>query len=244
MANIYANNALNQWLLKHGAFQPGAPGLPRKFVPAPSPPMGTYDPSLDYNAGAADRGYHQTLNDAETQYAQGQQDYGLGLGNLLTQHDRAAHDLNLQMDNVRRNYQILGHQQSDAAAAHGITSGGLLALSASRRADNQAHDLSPLQEAQQRNNEDYTNQKNLLSLQNARQFGGFEGNVLTDPFTGQPIFGTLATGVARAGAENTAYQNAINAQKIYGAQQGGYIAPQTAALDRARAAATKRGRRR
>ena len=54
------------------------PKPPAKGVPRPSelppPPIGTYDPSLDYNAGAAQRGYDQTVHDAETAYDQGLQD--------------------------------------------------------------------------------------------------------------------------------------------------------------------------
>jgi hypothetical protein len=165
----------------------------------------------------------QTTNDAETAFDRGQQDYNLAVNNLGLTRDRGLEDTQRQINDVTHQYNVLGHQQGDAAAAHGITSQGLLALSAQKRQANETHDQAPLFTQYNRINEDFGHQKTLLDLANARQFGGFEGHAMNDPLTGQPIFGDLATGLTRAGSGNALYQQGLSNQKIYGAQQGGYI---------------------
>lgn len=168
-----------------------------------APPPGTYDPTIDYESGAANRGYQYQQDDAATQFETGTQ-----------QHNATLADLLRQEGDVRQNYTVLGHQQADAAAAHGITSAGLLALSAGKRATNQAHDLVPLTAAENAENSNY-----------AHTFGGYNGQTMVDPYTGQPVVGSLVTSLGRAGIENTAYQTGLSGQKVYQAQQGGYVAP-------------------
>jgi hypothetical protein len=204
----------------------GAPakGTTTPFTPTlPPPPPGTYDPSIDYESGAANRGYQYTQNDAATQFETGTE-----------QHNATLADLLRQEGDVRQGYTRLGHQQADAAAAHGITSAGLLALSADKRATNQAHDLVPLTAAENAENSSY-----------AHTFGGYNGQTMTDPYTGQPVVGSLVTQLGRAGIENTAYQTGLSGQKVYQAQQGGYVAPsvQTNALGVTRSQASAFARR-
>ena len=222
---------LNQMRQKYNLPAPPKKGVPRPTT-LPPPPPGTYDPALDYQAGAANRGLTYQQNDAQTQFEQGTEDYNAASKNLLTNEQRTLADLLTQEGDVRHNYTVLGHQQADAAAAHGITSAGLLALSASKRAANQAHDLAPLTLAESRTKEDYTTNKNALDAQYARTFGGFNGTTLTDPYTGQSVVGSLVTSLGRGGTENTFYQQGLLGQKVFQAQQGGYIAPsvQTDAL--------------
>jgi hypothetical protein len=193
----------------------------------PPPPVGTYDSALDYQSGAANRGLTQTQNDAQTQYEHGQQDYGLGLGDLTATRDRSLADLLTQKHDVERQYGILGHQQAQSAAQHGITSAGLLGKSAQIRSANQAHDVAPIDLASTRAGEDFTRGKTGLDLANARTFGGFNGNTILNPLTGQPEVGSLATGVARAGSENTFYQGALGQQMAQQAAGNGYISPLT-----------------
>jgi hypothetical protein len=64
-----------------------------------------------------------------------------------------------------------------------------------------------------------------LDLGNARQFGGFNGQTILNPLTGQPEFGSLLTSLTRAGGENNAFQTASAGQRVAGAQANGYIAP-------------------
>lgn len=191
----------------------------------PAPPVGTYDSAIDYNAGAANRGYGQAQNDAQTQFEQGQQNYGLDLGALTQGRDRTLADLLQQKTDVGHQYGILGRQQAQAAAQHGITSQGLLGESAQIRSQNEQHDLAPIDLASQRAGQDFTQGKTLLDLNNARQFGGFNGQSILNPLTGQPEFGSLLTGLTRAGAENTAYQTGLAGQAAQGAAANGYVSP-------------------
>jgi hypothetical protein len=248
-----------------------AKGLPAGPLPniLPDPPVGTYDPAIDYNAGAANRGYSQTLNDAQTAFEQGQQDYGLGLGDLtmgrdrtladlLTGRDRGLADLltgetRLNQDygdqtrDRMRQFGILARQQAEGAAQRGITSAGLLAKSGAARNANAQLAQAQIDKGYQRGaqdigtqrtrvgedytrgttrtGEDFTRGKLGLDLGNARTFGGFNGQTILNPLTGQPEFGSLLTGVTRAGGENTAFQTAASQQRAAGAQSMGYVSP-------------------
>jgi hypothetical protein len=237
----------------------------------PPPPVGTYDPAIDYNSQAANRGFEQTRNDAQTAFEQGQQDYGLNLGDLTRGRDNSLSDLGTnaqrglldigqagtrnnedfwtQTGNLQRQYGILGRQQAEGAAQRGVTSAGLLGKSAQVRAANQGRDQGVLQTAHdrteqdlntayQRTSQDYATNagrtntafdqgKTRLDLGQARQFGGFNGQTLLNPLTGQPEFGSLITGVTRAGAENSAYQAAAGQQRASQAAGMGYISPLT-----------------
>jgi hypothetical protein len=237
----------------------------------PDPPVGTYDPAIDYNASAANRGYAQTQNDAQTAFEQGQQDYGLGLGDLGTGRDRSLADLltgktrsladlgtnetrlnqdyGFQTSELGRNYGILGRQQGEHAAQQGVTSEGLLGKSQAVRAANQGREQGQLDLSHNRGledintsrtrvgedytsgttrvGEDYNRGKLGLDLGNARTFGGFNGQTVLNPLTGKPEFGSLITGVTRAGAENTAFQTASSQQRAAGAQSMGYVSPLT-----------------
>lgn len=215
----------------------------------PDPPVGTYDPAIDYNAQAADRGYNATVNDAQTQYEHGQQDYGLGLGDLTTGRDRSLADLltgetrlnedyGLQTKELGRQYGILGRQQAEHAAQQGVTSAGLLGKSAAVRAENQGRDqaglnlthdrgLADIATNRTRVGEDFTRGKLGLDLGNARQFGGFNDQTIINPLTGQPEIGSLLTGVKRAEFENDAFQKASSGQRAAGAQAMGYVSPLT-----------------
>lgn len=231
------------------AGKPAAPdkGLPATSAPLPPPPVGTYDPSIDYNAGASQRGYDQTAGDAQTTAEQGQQDYGLGLGDLTTGRDRKLADLltsrtrlgedfTRQSGDITRNYGILSSQQAEGAAQRGVTSQGLIGKSNQIRGANESRDQSLLKTnadrqtadidlATGRTGEDFTRGKLGLDLGNARQFGGFNGQTLLNPLTGQPEFGSLLTGLTRAGGENNAFQIASAGLRTQGAAANGYTAP-------------------
>lgn len=222
----------------------------------PDPPVGTYDPAIDYNASASNRGFGQTVNDAQTAYEQGQQDYTLGLGDLttgktrsladlLTGENRLNQDYGFQTGENQRQYGILGRQQSERAAQQGIQSQGLLAKSAQVRGANQARDQGQLDLTHNRGledigtnrtrvGEDFTRGKLGLDLGNARQFGGFNGQSILNPLTNKPEFGSLLTGVTRAGGENNAFQALSSTQRAGQAAQGGYISPMTRLLQQLR----------
>jgi hypothetical protein len=101
-------------------------GLPASAAPVPPPPVGTYDPAVDYNASGSQRGYTQLANDAQTLFEQGTEDYGL------------------QTADNKRQFGILGRQQDESAAQRGIMSQGLLAKSDAVRGENQQRQQSLL----------------------------------------------------------------------------------------------------
>lgn len=213
----------------------------------PPPPVGTYDPAIDYNASAANRGFTQTGNDAQTAFEQGQQNYGLDLGDLtqgrdytlgdlLTGHTREGEDYTRATGDLTRQYGILGHQQAQGAAKQGVTSEGLLAQSQAVRAANQGRDQGVLDTQHARAGEDYTTNvgrtntafdqgKTRLDLGNARTFGGFNGQTIVNPLTGQPEIGSLLTQLTRAGGENTEYQSFAGGQRAQQAAAGGFVSP-------------------
>jgi hypothetical protein len=221
------------------------------FTPRPAvlgaPPVGTYDPIIDYNAGAAQRGFNNTSNDAQTTFEQGKENYGIGLGDITRGRDRSLFDLGtsetrlnqdygFQTSELGRNYGILGRQQAEGAAQRGVTSAGLLGKSAAVRSENQGREQGQLDLGHNRGledigtqrtrvGEDFTRDKLGLDLGNARTFGGFNGEVINNPLTGAPQIGSLLTGVTRAGVENNAYQTAADQQRIGGAQSMGYVSP-------------------
>lgn len=201
-----------------------AKGTPRPET-LPPPPPGTYDPAIDYNAGGSQRGYENTRDDAATSYTQGQEDYGLNLGDLTTGRDRTLADLGTQKADVQHQYGILGGQQAEHAAQAGVTSAGLLGKSAAVRGANEAHDIAPIDLAVSRTGEDFTRNKLGLDLTNSRNFGGYGGNTILNPLTGQPAVGSLLTGLTRAGGENNAYQTFSAGQRSSQAAASGYIAP-------------------
>lgn len=237
----------------------------------PPPPVGTYDPGIDYNAQASQRGYDYAAHDAQTAYEQGQQDYGLNLGDLTRQRDytlsdlltgrtrtfedldtsktRLNQDYGFQTSELGRQYGILGRQQAERAAQQGITSQGLLRKSQQVRGENQKREqgqldlshnrgLEDIGTARTRVGEDYTTNvgrtntafqqgKTRLDLGNARTFGGFNGQTILNPLTGQPEFGSLLTSLTRAGAENAAYQGYSGTLRAQQAADMGYVSPLT-----------------
>lgn len=217
----------------------------------PPPPVGTYDPSIDYNASAARRGYDQTFNDAQTLFERGGQDYGLDLGDLtrsrdysladlLTRQNRLEEDFKSAGENVGRQYGILGRRVAENAARQGVTSAGILEQSNAVRNENKARDdreletqrargLQEIGTARDRTNTAFAEGKTRLDLGQARQFGGFGGFEMINPLTGRPEFGSLLTSLTRAGTENNAYQTAAEGQRAQQAADRGYVSPLTKA---------------
>lgn len=193
--------------------------------PLGPPPVGTYDPAIDYNAGGSQRGYENTRDDAATSYTQGQEDYGLGLGDITRTKDRTIADLGTQKADVQHQYGILGGQQAERAAQSGVTSAGLLGKSAAVRGANEAHDIAPIDLAVTRTGEDFTRDKLGLDLTNSRNFGAYGGNTILNPLTGQPAIGSLVTGLTRAGTENSNFQTFSGGQRSSQAAANGYIPP-------------------
>ncbi len=124
-----------------------------------SPPLGTYDPALDAQVRASERGLRQLQEDAGTTRTRATEDLSdlttragrnrdLTLGDLATGRGRTMEDYGIretrgnrdfdsQLSNVFRQFGILGNQQNQTAAAQGVFGGGTGRASAAKRTENQ-----------------------------------------------------------------------------------------------------------
>jgi hypothetical protein len=191
---------------------PGAMLAP--FRPPTRPPAGSYDPAIDAQVNAAQRGFGYLTNDLDEAEERSRQDFfgnGATLGQyglLAQQRDRGMADLATQEGNLRLNYTRLGRQQDEGARARGIQSAGLLAKSDQIRGANQTRDLQPINTARGRLGQDYAQGKGLLDLAFAR--GGED----------------RTKALTRGGVENTIFGEDARAQAMYQAQQTGWIPPE------------------
>lgn len=218
----YANGDLLNAMLGKPAGTPIAGYTPPSQA---APPVGTYDPSIDYNAGASQRGYDNASDDAATQYEQGQQAYGLSKGDIATALANENADYGTQTGNLTNSYRILGDQEAEKAAQSGITSAGILGQSTAVRGANQAHDQSALDTTHSRNVAGLNEDQTKLDLSNADTYGGFNGATLLDSLTGQPVVGSLVTQLTRSGVENQAFQNSSAAERSQQAAAMQYAPP-------------------
>lgn len=137
--------------VRHGSlgFQPYAP---------PPIPAGSYDPALDAQVGAAQRGYLDTRQDTETAGTRDTVDYGLGVDAINRGSGRSQADLNLSRDRgyadlqtqatqadedhnravglLTRNYDRLGTAQGERQNQAGVLRGGAALQAAAKRAAN------------------------------------------------------------------------------------------------------------
>lgn len=133
-------------------FGPGSAGLPGVTKPKrPSKPAyGTYDPALDQQERASQRGLGDLVQDVGTANRRSTTDLQLGTQQIERQSGRSLADLltarkNSQQDytNARaertRQYGILGGQQAEKAASAGVL-GGAIAQAAEKRAANQGRE--------------------------------------------------------------------------------------------------------
>lgn len=135
------------------------------YVAPAAPPAGTYDPALDAQLGAVNRGYQYTLQGLDTQGSRSEEDYGQqthalttgrdqSLADLLRGHTRAGEDFDrtgarlgedhtTNLESIGRNYQRLGVAQAGAAVQAGVaTQGSTLANALRARQENQGLDTS------------------------------------------------------------------------------------------------------
>lgn len=212
------------------------------------PPTGSYDPALDAQQRAAQRGFGDIQQDTEIagerantdwttgrtaatqQRGYGLEDFGTQRANTERSYGRSLADLLTEKANVSRGYDRLGTQQGEQAGARGLTQGGTLAAALAARQGNEAHDQAPLDTAQQRLGEDRANALADLDRRQSRFAAGYD-----DPTTG--LFAKLDTGyqrgvddraldTARAGRELGFYNQDIGEQRFFQAGQMGYQPPQ------------------
>lgn len=144
----------------------------KPWTPYGTPPAGTYDPALDFQVAAGQRGLGDTVTDAATSARRGVEDYGFGVSDLNLQQSRGTADIGTRRDAVNRgfdrstadigtqrgyatedhqraidaltrSYSRLGDQQGQQARVMGV-GGGVLVAAAKKRAANMAFDQAPI----------------------------------------------------------------------------------------------------
>lgn len=171
----------------------------RRFTPyrPPTPPAGSYDPSLDAQEAAARRGLVDLRGDLGTQQARDVTDYAMGqdelsraryrnqsdiqsqmIGNFQdidTQLNRTAEDEQRQTQLLNRQFGILGRNQLQAVNTAGVIRGGALLQAAARRAENQGIEQQSINQAAARRHEDLSRQRQRVEQEGARAIDrGFE----------------------------------------------------------------------
>lgn len=215
---------------KLGAFVP--------YSPPSRPPAELYDPALDANQRATNRGYGDVLTDIGTQDQPGTQrvqgfaDLSIGkdaidrrtgrsLRDLLASKERAGQDFATGTANRERQYGNLAVSQATGAQGAGVVQGGTFAAALAARGANQSRDQGEAQqgfdrfstdntEAVRRANEDATLDKGALDLTATRTLG--EG-------------GSLDVTQSRAGRENTFFGEDTQRARFFQAGQAGWTPP-------------------
>lgn len=145
-----------------------------RFTPYQPPPipLGFYDPALDAQRRAAERGLGDLQQDVNTANTRDTVDYGLGRQDILRSADRSLADLGrtrtqtledlgtsrsrIQEDYDRnvalltQAYQRLEDRQKQQAAGAGVLDGGALLQAAAKRSSNMAQDRAELDTARNR----------------------------------------------------------------------------------------------
>jgi hypothetical protein len=180
------------------------------FTPyAPPPiPAGSYDPALDAQLYAAQRGYGDTAADTGTQRLRTDVDYGLQVEDINRAANRGAEDYQTNVGLLSRKYRNIADVQSQQAASSGIVSGGAILQAAAKRRENQGLEQSQLDTGYRRMGEDRDVALGRAGLGYGRQ--------TTD----------LGTGLMRAGRELGAFTLDTEAAKAFQAGQSGYEPPQ------------------
>jgi hypothetical protein len=198
------------------------------YVP-PLPPAGSYDPALDAQRSAANRGILDTRQDTELGLGRAGQDYGLGVEDLQRGQTRGTEDLdrtqqrgdedygrNTQL--LQRSFNILAGQQAQAQRQMGVSTGGAVLQAAAKRQANQGIQQQGLDLAHTRLGEDVARGRTRLGEDTGEGIGrlGLGYNRQVTDFT---------TGLSRANRENTAFGLDVNAQRYFQAAQSGWQPP-------------------
>jgi hypothetical protein len=132
--------------------QPQFPG----FTPykPPSPPTGSYDPALDAQLRASQRGLGDVRADTATANLRGLNDFTTASAGIDRDKARGYADIDRQLGDLSRSYQQLARRQAEGARAAGVLSGGIALQAAAKRLENERLDQRPLWTAKTRLGED------------------------------------------------------------------------------------------
>lgn len=171
------------------------------------PPSNVYDPSIDAQQGAANRGLGDLRIDTEKSRDRLGQDLQSSLADLMLGRARAAADRDKAIGDVQLGYRQLGRRQAEGARSRGVLSQGLAEKSAQVRATNQQRDESPIMQAFDRYMADSKTQEAGLARDQARQ-----GEDLT-------------LGLARGEREGVMFGQDANTLRWWQAAQQGFVQP-------------------
>lgn len=205
---------------------------PWAFTPyAPPPiPSGSYDPALDAQLYAAQRGYGDTAEDVGTQQLRAGDDYGLnvedinrgftrGTEDLGTARTRGGEDYGRNVAMLTRKYKNIGDVQAQQQAGGGVTSGGAMLQAAAKRKANEGLERTDIDTGYNRFLADNTLAGTRLGEDKDIGLGraalGY-GRTTAD----------LGTSLLRAGRELGAFGLDTGAAKAFQAAQSGYEPPQ------------------
>jgi hypothetical protein len=131
----------------------GSLGQGRK-VTLGRPPPGSYDPDIDAQERAAQRGYGNTIEDlgrarerASTDFGLGETEisrqYGENLSDLIKQRTEGTADYHTNLQSIARNFSQLGNVQAQRGRQAGL-GGGFAAQAQRKRAANEAITRAPV----------------------------------------------------------------------------------------------------
>jgi hypothetical protein len=193
------------------------------------PPAGSYDPALDAQRAAANRGILDTRQDTELGLSRAGQDYGLGVEDLNRTQTRGTEELDRTQSRgnqdygrdtqaLQRSFNILAGTQAQRRQQMGVSTGGAVLQAAAKRRVNQAIQQQGLDLAHTRLGEDVTRARTRLGEDTGIGVGrlGLGYNRQVTDFT---------TGLSRANRENTAFGLDVDAQRYFQAAQSGWEPP-------------------
>ena len=197
------------------------------FVAQTNPPPGTYDPSLDAQLAATQRGYGDLQTDTGIQNQRAQDDFNLQSGHLADLLQQHLADLSTGRDRAHQSYldatagiqrdftNLASAQQGQAAAAGGFGAGGALQQALQKRMANQALAQAPVDRAEQNNVTDYN-----TAVTRANQGENFDiGQLGLQLSRGNE---DRANQLQRAGRETTQMGVDVGSQRWYQAGAMGY----------------------
>lgn len=127
----------------------------KPYSPWGTPPADRYDPYLDAQLAAGQRGLGDYVTDASTSNRRATEDYGFGVHDaqlgqtrgqqdIATQRGYATQDHQRAIDMLTRQYTQLGSAQGQQANVMGVAGGGALLQAARKRAANETIDQQPI----------------------------------------------------------------------------------------------------
>lgn len=134
-------NPTRAWWLSHPVAQRRVGGGPfTPYVPLTSAPVGSYDPNLDAQRRAAQRGLGDLMADTALAGTRTTNDYLLAQEQLSEAEEQ-------QLQDTRRQYDLLGSRQTQRARLAGVAEGGTPERSGQIRGRNMRRDVGRIESA-------------------------------------------------------------------------------------------------